>query len=73
MDKAVSRKNGTLTINEHKPNKTQIRREMRFMLEEMTELDEIIEKGKKAEETLKEYEEEFNKLCKLIMEEDAQC
>ena len=70
MKEIVNRKNGTLTIEKIKPCKAEIRKEMAFMLEAMTELDKDIEAGKKAERRLKELEKDFNYLYKLVIEEE---
>lgn len=61
------KKGRTLSINKPKSCKAKIRREMTFILEAMTELDKEIEVGRKAETRLMELEEEFNRLCKLVI------
>lgn len=61
---------GTLIIEKLKPCKAEIRKEMAFMLEAMTELDKDVQAGKKAERRLKELEEEFLRLCKYELGEE---
>lgn len=68
MPKVVNRKDGTLTINKVKPCKAEIREEMLYMLERMTELERLVQTGKNAEKSLKELEEEFKELCKIELE-----
>lgn len=70
MDKVANRKDGTLTIKKIKPNKAQIRTDLYYLLENMNRLDDLIQKGKEAEKELKEYEREFNRLCKIYLTGD---
>ncbi len=69
MPKVVNRKDGTLTIKKAKPSKAEIRNDMQYLLEQMTELDRRIEVGRKAAMDLKELEKDFDNLCKLAIEE----
>lgn len=69
-DKVVKRKDGTLTINKSKPCKAEIRKEMYYLIEKMNELETKVKEGIKAEIELKELEKDFDKLCKLGIEED---
>ena len=70
MPKVVNRKDGTLTIKKNKPCRAEIRMDMQFILEQMTELDRKVEVGKKAAIELKELEKDFNNLCKLVIGEE---
>lgn len=38
--------------------------EMKHMIERMLELEDLVRRGKTAEETLKEMDEEFKELCR---------
>lgn len=49
-------------------SKTERRQEMYFMLERMTELERLVENGKRAEKSLIELEKAFKKLCEMEVE-----
>lgn len=69
----VNRGDETITINKQKPLpklcKADRRKEMYFMAERMQELEELVRRGKNAEKSLKELEEEWLKLCEMEIEE----
>ncbi len=68
MDKVVNRKDGTLTIK-NTPCKSEIRRKMKYLIEKIDDLENIVQAGKEAAVELSEREEEFKGLCKLMKEE----
>lgn len=68
MDKVVNRKDGTLTIK-NIPCKAEIRRKMKYLIEEIDDLENVVQAGKEAKIELIEREEELENLCKLIREE----
>lgn len=68
MEKVVNRKDGTLTIKNSRPCKSERREEMYYMLERMTELQRLVEVGRNAEKNLKELEEDFRKFCEMEIE-----
>lgn len=71
MPKVVNRKDGTLTIKKAKPSKAEIRNDMQYLLEQMTELERQVQVGREAERSLRILEEQFRDLCRLeIREED---
>ena len=70
MKKVVNRKDGTLTIKKAKPSKAEIRNDMQYLLEQMTELERQVQVGEEAERSLRILEEQFKNLCRLEIEEE---
>lgn len=68
MDKVVNRKDGTLTIK-NIPCKAEVRRKMKYLIEEIDDLENVVQAGKEAKIELIEREEELKGLCELIKEE----
>lgn len=69
MKEIVNRKDGTLTIEKIKPCKAEIRRKMKYLIEKIDDLENIVQAGKEAAVELSEREKEFKGLCKLMKEE----
>ena len=55
MDKVVNRKDGTLTIK-NIPCRSEIRRKMKYLIEKIDDLENIIQAGKSNTKSAIEYE-----------------
>jgi hypothetical protein len=69
MKNLVNRKNGYLEIDNVNSTRQDTKREMYYLLEKINNLEDLVKKGKTAEEELKELDEKFKELCKKVVEE----
>lgn len=69
MKNLVNRKNGYLEIDNVNSTRQDTKREMYYLLERINNLEELVKKGKTAEEELKGLDEKFKELCKKVVEE----